>query len=50
MPERSLWDDEHYFGVIAVEKTLPSSDFNEEAIAFSVLRGSSMVLFPDHSW
>ena len=50
MPGRSLWDQEHYFGVIVVEKTSPPSNFNEEAIAFAVLRGSSIVLFPDHTW
>jgi hypothetical protein len=49
-PSKHLWDEDYYFGVIAVEKTLPSSSFNEEAVLFSVLRGSSMVLFPDHSW
>ncbi|RLL87248.1 hypothetical protein [Mesotoga sp. BH458_6_3_2_1] len=49
-PSKHLWDENYYFGVIVVEKTAPSSSFNEEAIAFSVLRGSSMVLFPDQNW
>jgi len=49
-PTEHLWDEDYYFGVIAVEKTLPLISFNEEAVVFGVLRGSSMVLFPDHSW
>lgn len=49
-PGSHLWDEDYYFGVIAVQKTAPSSQYNEEDIIFAALKGSAMVLFPNKSW
>ena len=48
-PSKHLWDENYYFGVIAVERPVLSSDF-EEQVSIVAFKGSAMVLFPSIDW
>ncbi|PZC52918.1 MULTISPECIES: hypothetical protein [unclassified Mesotoga] len=48
-PTKHLWDEDYYFGIIAVERTGATSDFGEQ-VTIVALKGSTMVLFPDKNW
>ncbi len=49
-PSKHLWDENYYFGVIAVERPVLSSDFEEEQVSIVAFKGSAMVLFPSIDW
>ena len=48
-PSKHLWDENYYFGVIAVERPGLVSDFGEQA-SIVAFKGSAMVLFPSIDW
>ena len=45
-PSKHLWDENYYFGVIAVDKPGASSEYDEQ-VSLNAYRGSAMVLFPE---
>jgi hypothetical protein len=45
-PSKHLWDENYYFGVIAVDKPGASSEYDEQ-VSLIAYRGSAMVLFPE---
>ncbi|MDD3680345.1 hypothetical protein [Mesotoga sp.] len=48
-PSKHLWDENYYFGVIAVERPVLTSDFGEQ-VSIVAFKGSAMVLFPSIDW
>ncbi|MBN2219232.1 MAG: hypothetical protein JW697_03035 [Kosmotogaceae bacterium] len=48
-PSKHLWDENYYFGVIAVEKTGTLSEYGEQ-VSIVAFKGSAMILYPETAW